>query len=142
MFFANDSYTKVAHFPCRERIFKAWYIELRNNIDVHEALVYANSAGVITPDLGEFFVWLTDTYVERHLTWKLYTTIEDMKADAILLMCRYVRTFDPNKSTRPIEFFLQVLLQSFNHYLDRSRKQNDIKQSLGYCHYLEHRTHL
>lgn len=58
-----------------------------------------------------------------------YTYRLDMVSEAVLNCLKYIRTFNPDKSTNPYSYFTQAIHNTFLQFIAKEKKQSDIKET-------------
>ena len=59
-----------------------------------------------------------------------YTWIEDMKAEAVFTVVKYLRNFDPEKSQNAFAYVTTICMRAFIAYLNKQKKHSKIKNDL------------
>lgn len=59
-----------------------------------------------------------------------YTWVEDMRAEAILTVVKYLRNFNPEKSSNPFAYVTTICTNAFRGYIMKQRKNTVIKNQL------------
>lgn len=59
-----------------------------------------------------------------------YTWVEDMRAEAILTVVKYLRNFDPSKSSNPFAYITTICTNAFRGYIMKQKKNTIIKHQL------------
>lgn len=121
----NKGYMSAGPWPCRERQFRVWKIELRTNKELLPAIEYAQKTKRVPEELGEYFLWITRSFA-RHHSYDKYTNYEDYVSYVVLFLCRYVKNFNSHKSTEPNRYFLNIISVYFHRAVEGDLKQLDI----------------
>lgn len=100
-----------------------------NNPDMLRELNISLQQNKMTDTLVNMLMMLTDRY-GNHPKYCNYTYNEDMKAYALLMLCRTWHKFNPKRSDNPFAFFTQCIKHSFFQYLNREKKQRNIRDEL------------
>jgi hypothetical protein len=79
---------------------------------------------IISEELGEMFKKIADNvaydrkFINYTDEWK-----NEMKSDALFNCCRYIDTFDPNKSKNPFAYFTMVIINAFKMRIKKEKFQ-------------------
>ena len=68
----------------------------------------------VSDELGLMFMKLVDRYL-NHPNWRGYPASqkEDMRGEALCLLIKYAKNFDPEKSSNPFAYFTQICKNAF-----------------------------
>lgn len=100
-----------------------------NNPDMLREIKASLEKGDMTNELVNMLMKLTERY-GNHPKYCNYTYNDDMKAYALLMLCRTWHKFNPERSDNPFAFFTQCIKHSFFQYLNREKKQRNIRDEL------------
>lgn len=100
-----------------------------NNADLLIELEKSRAQDKMTEKLGNMFKLLTKRYAEVP-RFASYTYNDDMQAYALLVIVKYWRTFNPEKSNNPFAFFTQAIKRAFFQFDNNERQQRDIRDEL------------
>jgi hypothetical protein len=100
-----------------------------NNVDMLEQVRQSLAAKKMTDEFTNMMILLTERY-GNHPNFCNYTYNDDMKAYAIYMICRTWHRFNPERSDNPFAFFTQCIKHSFYQYLNKEKKQRNIRDEL------------
>lgn len=86
----------------------------------------------LTPELITMLITLVDKYA-THYRWRGYTWIEDMRAEAMLNLCKVALKFDRAKAgahPNPFAYYTQIITRVFLTYIEKEKKQGRIRDDL------------
>lgn len=89
-------------------------------------------AECLTPELVDMLTTLVDRF-GTHYRWRGYTWIEDMKAEAMLNLCKVALKFNLEKAgdnPNPFGYYTQVIKRVFLTFIEREKKQGKIKDEI------------
>lgn len=138
LFYPNELYPIDEVITKKKR--KKNYI---NNRDFFKALVQWKAKREENPSLpipkyiGECFIKLVNNVAKQGY----HSHIDDMKAEALMLCCRYAHNFDPEESINAFAYFTRYVKNAFAYVHNNEKKQIDgkfqyIKQQ--YCDHPEY----
>ena len=117
---ANEHYVNNAEFL-------AAMIEFRK--DVVEASETDSESPQVPPYIGECIY-----KIATHLSYKPcfigYSFRDDMVFDGIENCLRYIKNFDPAKSSNPFSYFTQIIYFAFLRCISKEKKQSHIKHRI------------
>jgi hypothetical protein len=99
------------------------------NSELLEELRICKKKGVLTDKMAGMFVLLVKRYATKG-NWVGYSYNEDMQGVALVDLCRQWNKFDETKSNNPFAFFTQCVKNTFIQFLNKEKKQRDIKNAL------------
>ena len=82
-----------------------------------------------TPKLSRMWMLLVKRYSSR-VNFSGYTYRDDMEAYALYMICRTWKSFNPERSSNPFAFFTQCIKHSFYQFLNKEKRQRDIRDEL------------
>lgn len=100
-----------------------------NNRDLLAEVITSKECGQMTDKLALMLQTLCARY-GRKGNYVGYSYNEDMQAFAMMELVRTWNSFNPEKSQNPFAFFTQCIKHSFIQYLNRERKQRDIRDEM------------
>jgi len=83
----------------------------------------------LTPELITMFKLLVQRYSQKP-NWRGYSYIEDMKAEAVLVLCINALKFDHTKGSNPFGYYTQLTKNSFLTFLEKEKKQRTVKDAI------------
>lgn len=93
------------------------------------AVMESKGLGRMSDDLAFKLQLLTDKYA-RSAQYARYTFNDDMRAYAMMMLVRTWNSFNPEKSDNPFAFYTQCIKNSFIQYLNREKRQRNIRDEL------------
>jgi hypothetical protein len=83
---------------------------------------------VIPEYIGECFLKIADGQGRRRnfINW---TWLDEMKADAVELMVRYIMTFQPGRSKNAFGYFSKIAFNAFRFRINKERKNQRTRAS-------------
>ena len=100
-----------------------------NNVDMLAQVRQSLADGKMTDEFTNMMILLTERY-GNHPNFCNYTYNDDMKGYAIYMICRTWHRFNPERSDNPFAFFTQCIKHSFYQYLNKEKKQRNIRDEL------------
>lgn len=94
-------------------------------IEIHKSI----EQDKLTDTLAKMFMLLSKRYSSRG-NFSGYTYRDDMEAYALYMVCRTWKSFNPEKSNNPFAFFTQCIKHSFFQFLNKEKRQRDIRDEL------------
>lgn len=83
----------------------------------------------MTAEFTKMMIMLTDRYGSQ-AKFANYTYNDDMRAYALYMICRTWDRFNPERSANPFAFFTQCIKHSFYQYLNKEKKQRNVRDLL------------
>jgi len=83
-----------------------------------------------TPRLVAMLQTMVDKYAQRP-NWIDYPYKEDMKQEAMMVLCNHVHKFDMMKSDNPFAYCTSIIHSCFIQVISRERKQRMIQDSIS-----------
>ena len=106
----------------------------RKNLVLLQEVVLSKEKGAMTERLTELFIELVERVIDRKgytkMTWN-----EDMKAYALMILCRTWYKFNPEKSDNPFAYYTTCVHSACIQYINRELKEDTIKKD--YSEYLD-----
>jgi hypothetical protein len=99
------------------------------NKELLAEVISSKEKGVMSNNLAQMLTLLCDRY-SRKGNFASYTYIDDMRAFAMLMLCKTWASFNPEKSNNPFAYFSQCIKNSFIQFLNQEKKQRNIRDSL------------
>lgn len=90
---------------------------------------YIKNSAVMHDKLGRMILKIA-TGLGSKANFAGYTWREDMVAEAILTVIKYLHNFNPEKSNNPFAYITEVCARSFWMYIKTQKKHSHIKQEL------------
>lgn len=85
--------------------------------------------GKISDTLGRMILQIS-TGLAAKGNYSGYTWKEDMIAEGVLTVCKYLHNFDPEKSNNPFAYITQICNHSFKNYIKNQKKHSIIKNAM------------
>lgn len=101
---------------------------LRNK-DLLAEVIASKERGYMSDNLANMLMLLTSRYAKRG-NFVNYSYNEDMVAYALMMLVNTWDRFNPEKSNNPFAFYTQCIKNSFIQFLNRERRQRDIRDAL------------
>lgn len=92
-------------------------------------VVVSKKAGKMSNGLATLLTELVKRYANAP-NRKSFTYNEDMQAYAMVMLCRTWDKFKPELSDNPFAFYTQCIKGSFCQFLNREKRERDIKKAL------------
>ena len=100
-----------------------------NNKDMLAEVVKSLDQDQPTEKLAHMWTVLAHRYASRG-NFASYSYRDDMEAYALYMVCRTWKSFNPEKSNNPFAFFTQCIKHSFYQFLNKEKRQRDIRDEL------------
>lgn len=84
---------------------------------------------VITERLGKMILQIANGVASKP-NFSGYTWREDMVSEGVLTVLKYMKNFDPEKSSNPFSYFTMIIYNAFIQYLNQQKKHSKIKNRL------------
>lgn len=101
-----------------------------NNADLMKELAKSREQDKMTDELAKMLMMLCNKYAKHSDYISIYSYDDDMKAFALLTVCKVWRSFNPAKTNNPFAYFTQILRHAFYQYLNHETRQRTIKDEL------------
>ena len=85
--------------------------------------------GKMSEALGEMILKISRGLCSKG-NYSGYTWKEDMIAEGVLTVCKYIHNFDPEKSNNPFAYITQICNHAFKGYLKNQKKHTIIKNAM------------
>lgn len=96
------------------------------NADLYNEIVKYKESGKFSEELGKMLLLIAEHYTNKTqfigYTWKA-----DMVGEAVLTCIKYMKSFNPEKSTNAFGYITQIVKNSFKAYLKNQKKHAEIK---------------
>ena len=102
---------------------------LRNNAQILKHVLLSQKIGRVTEPLAESIVWIAKSYGCRG-NYAGYSYLDDMVAFAVMHMLMVALKFNPNKSSNPYAFFVQVTNGAFCNFMNRESRESRTKSDM------------
>lgn len=90
---------------------------------------YVVGSGRATETLGRMIMKIANGLAQKP-NYSGYTWVDDMKAEAMLTVIKYLKNFDPEKSQNPFAYITQICSNSFMGYINKQKRHSKIKTHL------------
>jgi hypothetical protein len=100
-----------------------------NNHDMLIEIIISKSKNQMTDNLVNMLITLCDRYSKKS-NFANYSYIEDMKAYALLNLCKIWASFNTDKSQNPFSYYTQCIKSSFVQFLNQEKKQRHVRDLL------------
>lgn len=102
-----------------------------NNEEFYKEIVEWRKSGAekIPNKIGEYFILIAKNLAKSG-RFAGYSWRQEMESDAILVMVKYARNFDPEKSNNPFAFFTRCAWNCFIHRIGVEKKNLELMQVL------------
>lgn len=106
------------------------------NADLLEEIIRFKTEGKVSESLGKMLLTLATHYSTKS-NFSGYTWKQDMVSESICTCIKYLRNFNPEKSTNAFAYVTQIVKNSFKLYILEQRKHSIIKDKCfrGYMAY-------
>jgi len=98
------------------------------NADLLSEIIIFKQTGIATDNLGYMLLSIANNYTTKGnfigYTWK-----NDMVGDAMLTCLKYLKNFDPARSSNAFAYITQIIKNSFLAYLKEQKKHAEIKDT-------------
>lgn len=98
---------------------------VRNSDLLAEIIIYKQT-GIATDRLGHMLLSIANNYTTKGnfigYTWK-----NDMVGDAMLTCLKYLKNFDPNRSSNAFAYITQICKNSFKAHIKEQKRHSEIK---------------
>jgi DNA-directed RNA polymerase specialized sigma24 family protein len=105
------------------------------NADLLAEIIIFKQTGIVTDRLGGMLLSIANNYTTKGnfigYTWK-----NDMVGDAMLTCLKYLKNFNPERSSNAFAYITQIIKNSFRAYLKEQKKHAQIKD-ICYNRYIE-----
>lgn len=100
-----------------------------NRAELFQDVLDSKKAGKMTDGLAAKLTLLTSKYA-RSAQYARYTFNDDMQGYANMMLVRTWDSFKPDKSDNPFAFYTQCIKNSFIQYLNKEKKQRNIRDAV------------
>jgi hypothetical protein len=97
-----------------------------NNNDLLAEVILFKSTGVMSENLGKMLLTLANNYSSKG-NFVGYTWRGDMVAEAVLTCVKYLKNFNPERSSNVFSYVTQICKNSFKLYIKDQNKHSKIK---------------
>jgi len=111
------------------------------NRDLYDEIVKYKETGIMSQELGKMLLLVANKYSSKG-NFAGYTWRQDMVSEAIFTCVKYLKNFNPEKSTNAFAYVTQIIKNSFIVYINEQKKHSKIKDMCykGYETYKEENT--
>ena len=106
-----------------------------NNQDLLLQVIMFKEKGVASEELGKMLLDIANHYCTKG-NFSGYTWKKDMVGDAVLTCLKYLRSFNPEKSSNAFAYVTQICKNSFRAYIKMQKKHMSIRD-ICYDRYTE-----
>lgn len=109
------------------------------NADLLAEIIIFKQTGIATDNLGYMLLSIANNYTTKGnfigYTWK-----NDMVGDAMLTCLKYLKNFDPARSSNAFAYITQICKNSFKAHIKEQKKHSEIKDRCyqGYVSLVEY----
>ena len=100
-----------------------------NNADLLVEICDYKTNGFMSEKLGEMLLAIANNFSSKG-NFASYTWREDLVADGVLTCIKYLKNFDPAKSSNAFAYITQIYYHSFLNYIKVQNKHSEIKDHL------------
>lgn len=104
-------------------------IEYKKTCKYDENGKYVKGSGRMNNNLGRMMLLIANGLATKP-NFIGYTWREDMVAEGLLAVCKYLHNFDPEKSTNAFSYITQYFYNAFIAYINKQKKHSYIKDQL------------
>lgn len=90
---------------------------------------YIKGSGKASETLGKMIMKIANGLAQK-ANYAGYTWLDDMKAEAVYTVIKYLKNFDPEKSQNPFSYITQICQNAFISYIAKQKKHSHIKNAL------------
>jgi DNA-directed RNA polymerase specialized sigma subunit len=99
------------------------------NKDLLVEIASFKETGKFSEELGRMVLCIARG-ISNRANYAGYTWKEDMVAEAALTVVKYLKNFNPEKSSNAFSYISQICFNAFNNYLNKQKKHSKIKNQL------------
>jgi DNA-directed RNA polymerase specialized sigma subunit len=100
-----------------------------NNEELLNEIIIFRENDVLSEKLGEMILVIAKNYSTKgrfcNYTWR-----EDMVSEAVLTCCKYLKNFNPEKSSNAFAYVTKICHNAFKGYIKKENKHSKIKDNL------------
>lgn len=100
-----------------------------NNKVLFDEIVKYKETGKMSEELGSMVKEIAENYITKG-SFSGYTWKDDMIGEALLTCVKYLKTFNPEKTTNAFAYVTTMCKNSFIMYLNTQNKHSNIKNTL------------
>lgn len=100
------------------------------NEDLLKEVILFKEKKVMSENLGKMLLTIATHYATKS-NFSGYTWKQDMIAESVLTVVKYLKNFNPDKSTNAFAYITQIIKNSFKLYITEQKKHSKIKDI---CH--------
>ena len=104
-------------------------INYLSNAELLRCLEESHKANKMTDELATKLLLLVNK-IGSSYKFNKYLFLDEMKGDALYLLCRNWSKFKSDKSSNPFSFFTQVVINEFRYKLNKEKKVRETKDAL------------
>lgn len=98
-----------------------------NNADLMKEIAISRQQNKMTDELANMLYVLTHRYSEHPDYSTIYSYKDDMRAFALLTVCKVWKSFNPERGSNPFAYFTQIIRHAFYQYLNHEKRQREVK---------------
>lgn len=99
------------------------------NKDLLEEISKFKESGKLSPALGKMILAIA-TNLGTKPNFSGYTWLDDMIGDAVFTVVKYLKNFNPEKSSNPFAYITQIVYNAFINYINKEKRHSYIKDAL------------
>jgi len=96
------------------------------NADLLREVIRYKETEVFSEELGAMLLTIARNYASKG-SYSGYTWVPDMVSEAVLTCVKYLKNFNPEKSTNAFAYVTQICKNSFKAFIKDQHKHKDIK---------------
>jgi hypothetical protein len=96
------------------------------NDELLKEIIQFKIDGRASENLGGMLMKIANHYSSKG-SFSGYTWVNDMRSDAVLTCLKYLKNFDPAKSTNAFAYVTQICKNAFKAFIKNQNKHGDIK---------------
>ncbi len=97
-----------------------------NNKELLKEILKFKENNIISEELGDMLLKISNNYSSKG-SFAGYTWRSDMVSEAVLTCIRYLKNFNPEKSTNAFAYVTQICKNSFKLYIKKQKTHSKIK---------------
>lgn len=108
------------------------------NSELLSEIVKFKESGIMSNELGKMLLTISTHYSTKS-NFSGYTWRQDMISESVFTCVKYLKNFNPEKSTNAFAYITQIIKNSFKLYITEQKKHSKIKDVCykGYEKYQE-----
>jgi hypothetical protein len=96
------------------------------NDELLKEIIIFKSVGHASEQLGMMLMKIAAHYSSKG-SFSGYTWVSDMRSDAVLTCLKYLKNFDPQKSSNAFAYVTQICKNAFKAFIKNQNKHGEIK---------------